>query len=180
MANGSRLPIYRIDWKSLTHGPSWYFRSALESPPPNPLPHRLSSSPSELRSIPDAPGLAKQPELLRKGRFDEIFFVDLPGDEARTQIFRIHLEKRHQEAANFDVLALVASSAGFSGAEIEQAIVSALHSVFARRAGGEAGATLDTAGILAVLKESPPLSVTMREQIAELRQWAEGRCVPAD
>ena len=123
---------------------------------------------------------ALPPELLRKGRFDEIFFVDLPGEEARGQIFRIHLERRGQTVAGFDLPALVAQSGGFSGAEIEQAVVSGLHGVFARRAAGESGAGLDSAGVLAVLKESPPLSVTMREQIAELRQWAVGRCVPAD
>jgi len=113
------------------------------------------------------------PELMRKGRFDEIFFVDLPGREAREAIFRIHLTKRRRDPANFDVGALVEASDGFSGAEIEQAVVSALHGAFSER--GE----LTTERVERVVRESPPLSVTMAEKVAALRRWAEGRCVPA-
>jgi hypothetical protein len=117
---------------------------------------------------------ALPPELLRKGRFDEIFFVDLPTPQVRKQIFSIHLSKRKRDAKTFDLDALVAASDGFSGAEIEQAIVSALHNAFAAKA------DLNTSHILAALKDSPSLSVTMAERVAELRDWAQGRCVPAD
>jgi SpoVK/Ycf46/Vps4 family AAA+-type ATPase len=117
---------------------------------------------------------ALPPELLRKGRFDEIFFVDLPAAAARAQILAIHLRKRGRDPAQFDLDALTAASEGFSGAEIEQAIVAALYQAFEKRSG------LDTAGVLQALQDSPPLSVTMAERIAALRQWARGRCVPAD
>jgi len=117
---------------------------------------------------------ALPPELLRKGRFDEIFFVDLPRRETRRQILAIHLAKRRRDPTAFDLDALAAASDGFSGAEIEQAIISGLHAAFAD--GGE----LDTARLLQALHDSPPLSVTMAEQVAALREWAQGRCVPAD
>ncbi|HMQ17127.1 MAG TPA: ATPase, partial [Phycisphaerae bacterium] len=89
-------------------------------------------------------------------------------------ILAIHLRKRGRDPAQFDLDALTAASEGFSGAEIEQAIVAALYQAFEKRSG------LDTAGVLQALQESPPLSVTMAERIAALRQWARGRCVPAD
>ncbi len=117
---------------------------------------------------------ALPPELLRKGRFDEIFFVDLPGDAARRRIFEIHLRRRRREPDGFDLDVLASESEGYTGAEIEQAILSALHDAFA------IGGDLSTDGIVAALRDSPPLSVTRREQIAELRTWATGRCVPAD
>ena len=117
---------------------------------------------------------ALPPELLRKGRFDEIFFIGLPNLEARTQIVSIHLKKRKRDPAQFDIASIAAASEGFSGAEIEQAIISALHDAFA------AHQQLNTGHILAALKASPPLSVTMSEKLAELQEWAQGRCVPAD
>jgi SpoVK/Ycf46/Vps4 family AAA+-type ATPase len=117
---------------------------------------------------------ALPPELLRKGRFDEIFFIDLPNLAARKQIFGIHLKKRSRDPGKFDLDALAAASDGFSGAEIEQAIYSALHESFA------AGEELNTGHIHRALEESPPLSVTMREKVEELRDWAKGRCVSAD
>jgi SpoVK/Ycf46/Vps4 family AAA+-type ATPase len=117
---------------------------------------------------------ALPPELLRKGRFDEIFFVDLPAPAARKQIFSIHLKKRGRDPGKFDLEALATASDGFSGAEIEQAIYSALHEAFS------AGEELNTKHILDALKESPPLSVTMREKVEELREWSKGRCVCAD
>jgi SpoVK/Ycf46/Vps4 family AAA+-type ATPase len=117
---------------------------------------------------------ALPPELLRKGRFDEIFFVDLPALEARHAIFSIHLKKRNREPKQFDVDGLAEASAGYSGAEIEQAIVSGMHDAFA------ADTELTTAHVLNALRGSPPLSVTMAERVAALREWAEGRCVPAD
>jgi SpoVK/Ycf46/Vps4 family AAA+-type ATPase len=117
---------------------------------------------------------ALPPELLRKGRFDEIFFVDLPQPETRKQIFAIHLRKRKRDPAKVDLDMLVELSDGFSGAEIEQAIVSALHEAFASKS------DLSTDLIAKALRESPPLSVTMAEKVAELRAWAKNRCVPAD
>ncbi len=117
---------------------------------------------------------ALPPELLRKGRFDEIFFVDLPNDEARRQIFTIHLKKRSRDPNLFDLDALSKSSEGFSGAEIEQAVVSALHNAFAGKR------ELSNDHILAALSTSPPLSVTMAEKVQALRAWSRGRCVPAE
>jgi ATP-dependent 26S proteasome regulatory subunit len=117
---------------------------------------------------------ALPPELLRKGRFDEIFFVDLPDLEARHAILRVHLKKRKRDPKKFDLDTLAEGCAGYSGAEIEQGIISALHEAYATKA------DLTTDHVLASLKGSPPLSVTMAERIRELREWAEGRCVPAD
>lgn len=117
---------------------------------------------------------ALPPELLRKGRFDEIFFVDLPGEAARREIFEIHLRRRKREPEKFDLDALVEASEGYSGAEIEQGIVSALHEAFSE------GADLDTGRVRAALAASPPLSVTMRERIASLRAWAGGACRRGD
>ncbi len=117
---------------------------------------------------------ALPPELLRKGRFDEIFFVDLPGPEARRQILTIHLRKRKRDPSRFDLEALVEASDGFSGAEIEQAIMSAMHRAFADKA------EPTTEHVKAAIEGSPPLSVTMAEKVARLRAWADGRCVSAD
>ncbi|MEM9661336.1 MAG: AAA family ATPase [Planctomycetota bacterium] len=117
---------------------------------------------------------ALPPELLRKGRFDEIFFVDLPGDEARAAILGIHLSRRGIAAGSLDIPRLVESSAGFSGAEIEQAIIAARHEA---RANSE---PVSTESLVRLLETSPPLSVTMAEKVAELRAWSEGRCVPAE
>ncbi len=117
---------------------------------------------------------ALPPELLRKGRFDEIFFVGLPKTDARKKIFEIHLKKRNQNPDNFDLDALAETADGYSGAEIEQAVISALHDVFADKT------ELKTKDIISVLKMSPPLSVTMREKIEDLIAWAKDRCVPAD
>ncbi len=117
---------------------------------------------------------ALPPELLRKGRFDEIFFVDLPNHTVRKQIFSIHLKKRSREPDQFDLNTLAEVADGYSGSEIEQAIISALHEAFAEKS------KLDTQGIISVLENSPPLSVTMAETVQRLRTWAEGRCVRAD
>jgi ATP-dependent 26S proteasome regulatory subunit len=109
------------------------------------------------------------PELLRKGRLDEIFFVDLPDVEERAEIFRIHLAKRGREAGAFDPAACAAASPDFSGAEIEESINSALYDAF------HAGCEITTGHILAALAQTVPLAKTMDEQISRLRQWAEGR-----
>lgn len=117
---------------------------------------------------------ALPPELLRKGRFDEIFFVDLPTPEARRAIFEIHLRRRNRDPQTFDLDALTAAADGFSGAEIEQAVIAALYDAFAVHR------ELTTADIVDAVLRSPPLSVTMAERIANLRAWAADRCVPAD
>lgn len=109
------------------------------------------------------------PELLRKGRFDEIFFVDLPNFEERKEIFKIHLRKRGREPMQFDLDWLSKEAEGFSGAEIEQAIISALYDAF------EANKPLTTEIIIHNLKKTVPLSKTMQEEIESLRRWAEGR-----
>jgi SpoVK/Ycf46/Vps4 family AAA+-type ATPase len=113
------------------------------------------------------------PEMVRKGRFDEIFFIDLPDPEERQQIFRIHLNKRTRDPATFDLAALAAGSEGFSGAEIEQAIVAALYTAFS------AGAELTTAHIAEELRRTRPLSVTRAEAITALRAWAAERALSA-
>ncbi len=117
---------------------------------------------------------ALPPELMRKGRFDEIFFVDLPGPEEREAIFSVHLRKRRRDKANFDMAQLVAASDGFSGAEIEQAVISGLYAAFAAKT------ECTTDHILAAVRSTQPLSVVMREHVDHLRAWAKGRCVMAD
>lgn len=113
------------------------------------------------------------PELIRKGRFDEIFFIDLPHREERKEIFTVHLKKRKRNPSAFDLDLLAEASEGFSGAEIEQAIVSALYTAFSK------GTDLTTGFILEELKATKPLSVTRKEAIAALRRWAQGRTVMA-
>ncbi len=117
---------------------------------------------------------ALPPELLRKGRFDEIFFVDLPTEEVRRDIFAVHLRRRGRDPAGFDLGRLAAASEGFSGAEIEQAVISALYAAFSDKA------QLDTAHIERELAGTRPLSLTRAESIAALRLWAAERTVPAD
>ncbi len=112
-------------------------------------------------------------ELLRKGRFDEIFFVDLPDGPARSEIFTIHLSKRGLKPADFDLPKLVVVADGFSGAEIEQAVVSGQYLANAENC------TITQAHIERALRETRPLSVLMAEQVAALRAWAQGRTVSA-
>ena len=109
------------------------------------------------------------PELLRKGRLDEIFFVDLPSDSEREEIFRIHLTRRHREPAHFDLAALVRASPQFSGAECEEAIISGLYDAY------YSGMELTTEHIVAGLTQTIPLAKTMDEQISRLRAWTDGR-----
>jgi SpoVK/Ycf46/Vps4 family AAA+-type ATPase len=113
-------------------------------------------------------------EFLRKGRFDEVFFVDLPNDEARQAILRIHLKKRSQNPDSFDLDALTHATDGFSGAEIEQAIVSALYTAFADRK------SLSSQILCAEIAATKPLSRTMAERVAAIRAWAVGRTVGAN
>ena len=113
-------------------------------------------------------------ELLRKGRFDGIFFVDLPDAETRAELFRLHLAKRTLEPAGFDLPALAQASDGFSGAAIEQVIVSALYAAHG------VGMPVSDFTLRQEIRATRPLSVVMREQVDALRQWAASRTVPAD
>ncbi|MGQ0627422.1 MAG: AAA family ATPase [Phycisphaerales bacterium] len=113
------------------------------------------------------------PELLRKGRLDEIFFVDLPSAAERRRILEIHLSRRKRDVGKFDLDVLATGAEGFSGAEIEQAVISAMYDVF------ELGRDLTTGDILKACSETVPLSRTMSERINGLRAWAEGRARPA-
>lgn len=114
------------------------------------------------------------PEFIRKGRFDELFFVDLPSPVARREVFAIHLAKRRQEPSQFDLDALAQLAGGFSGAEIEAAVTGALFTTFAD------GAPLTQAALEAELVRTKPLSETMSERLSALRVWADGRTVRAE
>jgi ATP-dependent 26S proteasome regulatory subunit len=116
---------------------------------------------------------ALPPELLRKGRFDEIFFVDLPAAVERRDIFRVHLAKRKMDPAGFDLEGLAATSEGYSGAEIEEAIISSMFDAFYDKQ------DLTSERLQNSLRQTVPLSRTMREDIEELRQWSVGRARPA-
>ncbi len=117
---------------------------------------------------------ALPPELVRKGRFDEIFFVDLPSPAARLEIFGIHCKKRGITLGDADLRTLVARCEGFSGAEIEQAVVSALY------AAHSSAKPVSAAIIATEIDATRPLSVVLGEKVAELRDWAKERTVPAD
>ncbi|MGN6643460.1 MAG: AAA family ATPase, partial [Verrucomicrobiota bacterium] len=114
------------------------------------------------------------PEFVRKGRFDEIFFVDLPSDQNRRDILGIHLRKRQFDPAHFDLPALVAATKGFSGSEIEQAIVSAMYTAHAQ------SREIAQEDLLAEIRQTRPLSVVMAEKVQEIRAWAAARTVPCD
>lgn len=109
---------------------------------------------------------------MRKGRFDEIFFVDLPDASERETIFEIHLRKRRQDPATLDMAALVAASEGFSGAEIEQAVISALYRTLHEKR------PLDTGVVVEELGGTVPLSTSRREDLERLRALARERFVP--
>jgi len=117
---------------------------------------------------------ALPPELLRKGRFDEVFFVDLPTAAVRREILAVHLRRRRRDPAQFNLARLADAAEGFSGAEIEQVVLAALYAAFAD------GKELTDGHLLAEIAGTRPLSVLMAERIADLRAWASGRCVPAD
>jgi SpoVK/Ycf46/Vps4 family AAA+-type ATPase len=117
---------------------------------------------------------ALPPELVRKGRFDEIFFVDLPDAGVRSTILAIHLTSRGQRLRDFDVDSLADAMQGFSGAEIEQAVVSALYTAHAMNE------PLASAHIQREIEQTKPLSTVMHEKISALRAWADGRTVPCD
>jgi SpoVK/Ycf46/Vps4 family AAA+-type ATPase len=126
----------------------------------------LAATANDISSLP--------PELLRKGRFDEIFFVDLPDEPTRRDIFGIHLKARDLKPASFDLAALARGADGYSGAEIEQAVVGALYEARSR------GQGLDTEHLLGELTRTRPLSVVMAERVQALRDWARTRTVPAN
>ncbi|MFP3949058.1 MAG: AAA family ATPase [Gemmatimonadota bacterium] len=114
------------------------------------------------------------PEFLRKGRFDEIFFVDLPDPDTRSEIFRIHLEIRSKDPSSFDLEGLAEATEGFSGAEIEEVVVSSLYSAFADRS------PLTRELLEREIEATRPLSVTMAEKVARIRSWARDRAVLAN
>ena len=114
------------------------------------------------------------PEFIRKGRFDEVFFVDLPLAAVRESIFGIHLKRRKQLPEKFDLSRLAEASDGFSGAEIEESVVAGLFSAFS------ANAPLSTEMLLTEIGKTRPLALTMTEKIGELRAWAQDRTVMAD
>jgi SpoVK/Ycf46/Vps4 family AAA+-type ATPase len=114
------------------------------------------------------------PELLRKGRFDEIFFLDLPTFDERREILGVHLQKRKRLPADFDLDRLARESEGYVGSELEQAIIDAMY------VGFNAGREFTTEDVSAALKRQVPLSVSQRETIAALREWLkEGRAQSA-
>jgi SpoVK/Ycf46/Vps4 family AAA+-type ATPase len=114
------------------------------------------------------------PELVRKGRFDEIFFVDLPSPQNRREIWKIHLRKRSFSENEFGLEKLIEASEGFSGSEIEQVIVSAMYTAHAQNR------NVSQADLLAEILQTRPLSVVMAEKVTELREWAKTHTVAAD
>lgn len=113
------------------------------------------------------------PEILRKGRFDEIFFVTLPSFEERKQIFKIHLDKRKQDSFLFNLDTLAKNTEGLSGAEIEQAVITGMYESLAK------GKELDEDGLVVAASGIVPLAITMREEISKFERWASNRAVKA-
>ncbi|MCP3100695.1 AAA family ATPase [Myxococcus sp. K15C18031901] len=113
------------------------------------------------------------PELLRKGRFDDIFFIDLPAHAERQDIFSIHLRRRKREPAHFDLAELATLTEGFSGSEIEQAVVAGLYEAFSE------STELAQRHLTRTIQDTFPLSVTMKDEIRRAREWARGRTRPA-
>jgi SpoVK/Ycf46/Vps4 family AAA+-type ATPase len=109
------------------------------------------------------------PEFIRKGRFDEVFFVDLPGDNEREEIFRIHLSAKKRNPDEFDLGKLVQATPGYTGSEIEQVVIAGLYRAFSR------GKDINTEILLEAAKETAPLSVTMAESIRDMRKWGQQR-----
>ena len=133
----------------------------------------LQEKKEEVFVVGAANDLSKLPaELLRKGRFDEIFFVDLPTVEERANIFSIHLRLKKQDPAAFDVAQLASVAEGFSGAEIEQVVIAALYRALHKKE------RLSTAGILEAIRSTRPLSVSRAEDIVRLRALAVERFTP--
>ena len=112
-------------------------------------------------------------EFVRRGRFDEIFFVDLPDPTERRSILELHLRRRRRDPASFDLTAVAAASDGFTGAELEAVVVGGLYRAFGQ------GHDLDTDDLLEEIHGTTPLSTTRAESIRALRAWARGRATPA-
>lgn len=117
---------------------------------------------------------ALPPELMRKGRFDEVFFVDLPDQAAREQILSIHLRRRGRDPEKFKLAELAQTADNFSGAELEQIVRSAMFTAYA------AGKPISDLHLLAEIRRTRPLAVLTAENVTRLREWARNRCVPAD
>ncbi len=117
---------------------------------------------------------ALPPELMRKGRFDEVFFVDLPRADVRADVLGIHLRRHHRDPDGYDLRGLASAAEGFSGSELEQAVISAMFNAFSE------GEELSDGHLYQAIRETLPLSVLNAEKVAELRHWAANRCVPAD
>ncbi len=134
----------------------------------------LSEKTSPVFVIATANDISKlPPELLRKGRLDEIFFVDLPRVDERREILRIHLTKRGRNPQNFDLDALAVASEGFNGAELEEAVIASLFDAFS------SDCDIDTEILRRAIGDTVPLSKTMSEELSRLRGWASGRARPA-
>jgi SpoVK/Ycf46/Vps4 family AAA+-type ATPase len=134
----------------------------------------LQEKKSPVYVIATANSISEMPaELVRKGRFDDIFFVDLPRETERAEIFKIHLEKRRRDPGAFDLAEMAKASVGFSGSEIEQAVIAAMYDAFTD------GREVETKDVVRALRETVPLSETLEEQIKELRDWAKTRARPA-
>ena len=116
---------------------------------------------------------ALPPELIRKGRFDELFFVDLPNQAERKQILGIQLNKRKRNPADFDLDQLAAAARGFSGAEIESVVQTGLYAAYSLKQ------QVTTEHLLEAIRATVPLSTTRAEEITALREWAARRAVPA-
>jgi ATP-dependent 26S proteasome regulatory subunit len=114
------------------------------------------------------------PELMRKGRFDEIFFVDLPDEKDRGEIFSVHLKRRDKDPSKFDLVSLAKSTPGFNGAEIEQVVLSAMFTAF------DQNRDLEMKDLYRSLGRMVPLSTTMSERIKEIKRWADQRAVKAN
>ncbi len=109
------------------------------------------------------------PELLRKGRFDEIFTLDLPTREERVEILKIHIKKRSRDPEQFNLSKLAEISDGFNGSELEEAVISGLYEAF------HAGRDLSEKDLVSAIRDTVPLSVTMRERIEAIREWGRTR-----
>ena len=113
------------------------------------------------------------PEILRKGRFDELFYVELPGDNERAEILRIHLARKKIPVDRFDYASLVKITEGFNGAELEQGVIGALFRAFT------ANREVQHNDLVIALENIVPLSTTMKEQIKQLERWAFNRALKA-
>ena len=112
-------------------------------------------------------------EVIRKGRFDQVFFVDLPNEQERKQIFTIHLIKNRQDPAKFDLVFLAKATKGWNGAEIEQIVVSSVVDAYSEKR------TVTEDDLHKVISSTVPLSVTMEDQIKAIKSWAHDRALNA-